>query len=278
MIFLVPKFLLLFGFPIAIAILWQRRVRVHWNILLFALGAFAVNYLWQRLLGPQIPQFVWEVIPPFALPVWMSFYSSWVAVYLIYGLFREGIRWLVLRYAATNVRSWQDGIMFGIAYGSIVMLLRIGNDFFGNLEDMGLFTSTLEFVVVDRSGLSFDEIVVTLNRNYPWWKILFMTWTWGVFWIIFQVGTCLAVVFSVQRRAVLPFLAAVVLYVVYATARTTVTHSSFLNSLFGWLPSNLHLPFFIEIELLNIIFALLCLLLIFLLRKPMATMAVKETP
>ena len=272
MIFLIAKLLLLFGLPIAIAIFWQRRVQAHWNILLFAFGAFAVNYLVQKFLGPVFPLLVDRVMPPIAPPYRMDFYPPWIAVYFISGLFREGTRWLLLRYVATSVRSWQDGIMFGIAYGSIAMLILIGIDVFKSLQDVGLFTPLLERLVAGRSKPSLDEIVVALNQNYFWWKTLFVTWSWGVSLMIFNVGTCLAVVFSVKRRAVLPFLAAVVLYVGYSNSRSVMIHSDFIDLPLGWLPPPLSTILFVELGIF--IFALPCLLLILLLRKPMTN----ETP
>lgn len=267
MIFLIPKLLLLFGLPIVITIFWHRRVNAHWNILLVVFGAFAVNYLLQRFFGPVLTLLVERIIPPIAPPFRMEFYPPWIVFYFISGLWREGIRWLLLRYVATSVRSWQNGIMFGIAYGSIVMLIVMGNVLFGFLKDMGLFMSTFELLVAGRSRPSLNEIVETLNSDFFWWRTLFLTWTWGVSSMIFNVGTCLAVVLSVQRRAVLPFLAAVVLYVLYSNARAVITHSSFVDTRLGWLHSSFSIAFFVELGVF--IFALPCLLLIFLLRKPM---------
>ena len=89
--------------------------------------------------------------------------------------------------------------------------------------------------------------------------------------MIFNVGTCLAVVFSVQRRAILPFLAAVVLYVVYSNAPAVMIHSSFVDMPLGLLPPSLSTTFLVQFWVF--IFVLPCLLLIFLLRKPMTGMA-----
>ena len=147
------------------------------------------------------------------------------------------------------MRSWQDGIMFGIAYGSIVMLIKMGNVIFGFLEDMGLFTSTLELLVAGRSSPSFNEAVGILNSDLFWWSTLFLTWTWGVSSMIFNVGTCLAVVFSVQRRAALPFLAAVVLYVAYANARSVMINTDLidLHVQLGWLTRPISVTLFVEL-------------------------------
>lgn len=273
MFYLILMFLLLFGFPAAAVVLWQRRFRSSWIIALFALIAFAVNYLLQQLANPIYDPISEAIIPLISPPYHMGFFLPWIATYLVAGLIRESVHWLILRYGATvsnsaNLRlSWQDGMMFGIAYGSIIMVLMIGKDIYTSLEFTGLFTPTLELLVAGGSKPSFNEIMETLKNDYHWIRSLLLFLSWGMSSMIFNIGTCLTIVFSVQKKSVIYFLAAVVMYVVYTNARSVMMHSDLVHIQVDWMIQPLVTAYIVELGVLA--FTLPCLLPIFLLRKPM---------
>ena len=268
MIYPIFMLLALFGFPVASVVLCQKLTRSHWNILLFALGAFAVNYLLQQLLDPLFTMFLERAIPRIRLPYQVMGFLPWIVTYFFFGMLREGTRWTILRYAATNVRSWHDGIMFGIAYGSAVMVVMIGQHVYATLEHTGLFTPTLELLVRGGSKPSFNEIVEALRNGYFWQITLLLILAWGVSSMAFNVGTCLAVVFSVQRRSVFYYLAAVALFVVYSSSKLVVLRLGLIGTPPHWLHPLIYNTLVIELGVF--VFALPCLLLVFLLRKPMS--------
>ncbi|MCY4072134.1 MAG: YhfC family glutamic-type intramembrane protease [Chloroflexi bacterium] len=274
MIYLTLMFLLLVGFPVAAVVLWQRRFRSSWTIVLFALVAFAVNFLLQELASPIYNPISEAIIPLISPPYQMAFFLPWIAIYFVGGLIREGVHWLTIRYGATSVRSWRDGMMFGIVYGSIVMVLMLGRDVYKSLEFTGLFTPTLEFLVAGGQKPSFNEIMETLKNDYHWTRSLLLFLSWGMSSMIFNIGTCLIVVFSVQKKSVIYFLAAVVMYVAYTNARSVVMHSDLVNIQVDWMIQPFTTAFVVELGVF--VFALPCLLAIFLLRKPMSVQVAFE--
>ena len=265
MFYLLLIFLLLFGFPVAAVVLWQRRFRSSWIIVLFALIAFAVNFLLQELASPIYDSISEAIVPLIGPPFQMGFFLPWIAIYFVGGLIREGVHWLTIRHGAASVRSWRDGMFFGIAYGSIVMMIMLSKDIYTSLEFTGLFTPTLELLVAGGSKPSFNEIVETLKNDYHWIRSLLLFLSWGMSSMIFNIGTCLIVVFSVRKKSVIYFLVAVVIYVAYTNARSVMMHSDLVNIQVDWMIRPFTTAFVVELGVLA--FTLPCLLAIFLLRK-----------
>ncbi len=55
-----------------------------------------------------------------------AFWINLVALTVSAGLFEEVGRYLVMRYLAKNVRSWREGVMFGVGHGGIEAILLVG--------------------------------------------------------------------------------------------------------------------------------------------------------
>ena len=190
---------LIFVLPVAATVVWQRRSRASWTILLFASAAFAVNSALRLPLDRWLPQ---------AMPFLDADPSGshWPAAFLVmltYGLIREGVRWLTFRYAAANVRAWQEGVMFGLGYACLAVLA----------ENTPLFSElgAAANQVPDPAAEAMPDVPFSV-----WFMptVLFTLYV-GVVQTIFNVGTALAVMFSVRRRDPWLFLAAVLLYAVY---------------------------------------------------------------
>lgn len=243
---LVAKLLLLFGLPVAIGVFWQRRLRTHWNILALASLAFLVYYAAMKLLNPITSQFD-EVLEP--VPGLNHQWEHRIAIQTSLSVMREGIKWLTLRFAteipfiAKRNFSWQDGVMLGITYGCIAMLVSAGS-------------------------LSADIYNQTIALNeFTWQMALIASFRWAVIFMVFNVGTFLIVAFSVQRRAILPFIAAVLWNVLMMNSIPIYLYLAILAIGLGQILR--HVPDLIEIQAGAFVIAMLCLIPIFLLRKPM---------
>ena len=162
----------------------QSRILDYFAIRVRA--AFAVNSAVRIPLGRWLPEAMsfLDVYPSIAHRLW----PAWFLEALIYGLFREGIRWLMFRYAATNVRSLKEGVMFGLGYSCLAVLVEDG-PFFSDLVGMA-------DPVPDSSAEAMPPVPISV------WLIpvVLATLDRGVVLTIFNVGTALTVMFSVQRR------------------------------------------------------------------------------
>lgn len=215
---IVGQLALIISLPAAAAVVWQRRNRASWKISLFAVAAFAVNYavvripLWRELHEALIL----PLSPYLGIMNMNGFLGFWVLEGFVYGLLRIGILWLMFRYAATNIRSWRLAVLFGLCYSSIAVLFRVGEYAYDLVERYDLFQYSLQ-VALSIFGDNFPPL--------RWWEVLLLAGRWAVVLTAFNVGTSLAVLFSVQRRSVLLLLVAVLWYVVYVTSPSFTFHN-----------------------------------------------------
>ena len=239
MIFFLAILSLIFVLPIAATVVWQRRSRASWTILLFALAAFAVNYAVSIPLDRWLPEAMpfLDADPSISPRLWLASFL----VTLTHGLIREGIRWLTFRYAATNVRSWQAGVMFGLGYACLAVLVETTPLF----SDLGAAANQ----VPDSSAETMPDVPLSV-----WFMpVILFTLYVSVVQTIFNVGTALTVMFSVQRRNLWLFLAAVLLYAVYFVLPPIVglyfpeTQVNGFDSPLHWLAVTLPLAFLVAL-------------------------------
>lgn len=245
------KILFLLGLPVTLVFIWRTRTQANWLSLVFGFGAYAVYYLARKPWGQLVPFLLNHIEVYLPRGIW----PYWILIYFIFGLLHVGTRWLILRYLATNVRSWREGVMFGIGFGSIAMLVLVGQQISGLEPDSNLFQTSLV------------ERMTTLSYLFRWWRTLLLAWHWGVSSMVLHVGTSLFVLFSVQRRDARLLLAALMLYVAFFCVPLMVLERFAFDIQVGTLSwRDLYNT---KDVLAHIPVGLLILWLIFRLRKPM---------
>lgn len=251
------KLSLLIALPIAAVVIWQRRTRAHWSILLFGLAAFGFDYLLQSHLDLSTSRItetlaLYPSLSFLLVSSWQGIYPPWILKTLILGLPRESIRWLLFRYAATKMRLWRDGVMFGITY-STTALLKIHQDHLSRqVTELDLYQN------------AFVEAMAALNEVYRWGHVLLHLWNWAVVLTLFNVCTSLLVLVSVQRRKIRYLLAAMGVYIVYANIPRVILQLTVgLQS--AWLEPSWTTV--VSLELARLPLTLLTVWLIFRMRK-----------
>lgn len=216
---LIAKLSLVTALPIATIVVWQKRTNAHWITLLFCVVAFAVNYLAQSYLSETMLDLVsHDAFDP--ILVFIAYHSNakiffpWVLEAFILGLIREGGRWLILRFATTKVRLWQDGILFGIAYSYLALLLRL-EEYFGNISPSHW----------DQIKNSFAEIVNWLNGTYHPLAVWYFPALWIITLLFFNVVTSVLVLASVQQRKIRYLLISIAVYIIYVNAPPAMSDS-----------------------------------------------------
>ncbi len=214
MLLLIAKFSVIIGFPVAFAIFWQRRTQATWACLPIAFGAAAIVFLVKIPLHPVTSAYLTLYFSNPQNPGPHFLYYAVRAV--VYGLNREGIRWLMLRPMVVSVRSWQDGVLFGTCYSIAAILTWLGAEIhrYNTLEELGTFVG----------------MIAAVNESYPWKVVLLMAWESGPPQMIFNVGTSLAVLLSVRRLRAWPFFVAVLFHILPSVASSL----TFMDSLFPW--------------------------------------------
>lgn len=164
--------LLILVFAAGWGVVLSRRFRLSWE--LWGIGALtffisqAVHLpflaLVSRLAYPGGPPRGWEPSPA-------AFFGYAVIVGLLAGLCEEGARYLVLRYWATEARSWRQALMFGAGHGGLEAIL-VGGLMLVN------FLSLLTMRGQDMSAaLPSDKLAqVQAFWETPWWAAFLGTW------------------------------------------------------------------------------------------------------
>ena len=199
---LAAKLLLTLAFPVVVTIVWQSLTRSSWKVLPFALGAYILVHIVIIPVGQLLPYLLRF---SYSNPEWGNF-PYWTASLAIKGLFTEGIQWLILLFVATEVKlfkqgeelSWQEGVLFGLGYGSVGMLTSAGNHFFFLAWDAGVLSSTgpnmPAVFSLFQPGLG-EAAVRPMNELLPWWAILNVTLGFGVTSLV-STGPNMPAVFS----------------------------------------------------------------------------------
>ena len=261
MLFLLLKLSILFGLPIATAIVWRKRTQAQVRTLLFAFVSIAISFVAHLLFDRSVSQLLGHEgnVPGHSPSFYffgMCFTPLWIIHSVIFGLIREGSRWLIFRFAPTKIVSWNDGVLFGIAYSIFALLIMVGEHFYYHTPDL--------------SQYPFFEKMTHVNRFFSWWSTFYFSWQLVFNLLVLNVCTSLAVIASVRKRKMLYLPLAILVYVVYANTPNIVSQvwlnmqadSSYMESL--WL------RFAVE-DLWRLPLAFLTLMLIFRLRKTMST-------
>ncbi|MXY96008.1 MAG: YhfC family intramembrane metalloprotease [Caldilineaceae bacterium SB0664_bin_27] len=250
MIDLAAKFSLIVVPPLVIAVAWQKRTGAAWTTLLFALVAFSVHYFARSPLVKYVSPYFDQMFTPMVLGVFISLYPKW----FIFGLFRACVWWLTFRYVATNVLAWRDGVLFGIAYTTLAILVTLWTLLSQQTTDFGLAPPSI-----------FRKAMI-LKDDFLWMQATILAWNYGVILMAFNVGTSLVILFGVRRRQVWPLLVAALLYILINAspwfALWTSPHIRTGDLSGGWVQNY-------WLEIVKLVASLPAICLILFLRKPL---------
>ena len=232
MLILIAKLLAATSLPLLATVLWKIRSRAAWACAIAALAAIVIYSL------VRIPLWEYVVTTPLLLPEGYQFPPritvQSVAIAFIYGTVRESIQWLIMRFRAAKLITWQDGVLFGFTYAAAAVVPRLIEYFERQLirTAVGLGTTPpvgnqtpFEMIASLRERpleMVIDQIVLAL----PWGAVILLFFQWSIIPMVFNVGTSLAVLYSVRQRKAWPFGAAILCYMT-----VTIASSSGLENL-----------------------------------------------
>ena len=171
-------------------LLWRKRSGASWRGLLFALAAYAAYAVIRIPLEPVL-DFIFDpalggwFFWPAILPYWML---EWLVLFV----FSSGIKWLTLHYLATDLRLWRDGVMLGLGSTIFIILHFLG------------------------------EQILDQPQPFTWFYVFNAIWEWGIVFTTLNVGTSLAIMYSVKRKQARLLVTSIILEVAYPTANRVV--------------------------------------------------------
>ncbi len=254
-IMLVVELALVIGLPVAAATIWRRRSRALWSSLAFG----AITFVLAQFIRLALLQGLALLLNPLALswdPALLTWFNNALLV-LTSGLFEEGARWLIISRLARNVRTWREGVMFGIGHGGIEALLFVG----GSVISALVLTLSAPGILAQLEQLPPEQAAAVRTQldafnALRWWEPLLGAWE-RVPAIVFHVGATLLVLLGLLRRDRRPLLAAMLLHIGFNAIAVVM----------------LHFTGILLTELAITLAALLPLWLVFRLRKPLAAAA-----
>ena len=141
---------------------------------------------------------------------------------LVYGVPREGVRWLVLRYPARSLKTWQEGVFFGLIYTTATSAIQLyelveyelltAANILGTMP-FGATTSKLQ-TIQSLSELPPAKIFKFLNESLQWIEVVPHIMRWNIGAMGLNIGTAVAILYSVRARKAWPFFAALACYVI----------------------------------------------------------------
>ncbi len=110
-------------FPLLVAFVIWRRLRVAWRFFWFGALVFFVTQILIRIPLTQGAQFLLRE----PLQGSQTFLYFWFAVLaLTAGIFEEGGRWLGYRWLVKKDFTWAKGLMYGAGHGGLESMLLVG--------------------------------------------------------------------------------------------------------------------------------------------------------
>lgn len=199
--------------PLLLALWVRRRYGAAWS----SLGWGALTFPLSQLLRIPLLLGTAALVNPYA-EKWdaeLLFWVNFVVLTLTSGLFEEGARYLILRWAAKGVRDWKEGLFYGVGHGGIEAILLVGGAAVSNLvllATVDMVRSQMGQMVPDQATAVAAQIDAVTSLT--WLPIILSIWE-RVVAITFHIGMSLLVLLGVMRRQFRLVLAAMLLHAAF---------------------------------------------------------------
>ncbi|MCP1388682.1 YhfC family intramembrane metalloprotease [Corynebacterium sp. TA-R-1] len=214
------------GAIVGVVVLWlvaKRKLGFRWAALGWGALAFPLSQLARvAVISPLNAGFERFLEPSVAVT------AVTVVLVLSSGLFEESARWVVMRYWAKGVRSWREGVGFGLGHGGIEAILLMGNAMVSNVAMLQFGDVVREQVARtgDTKALeALDSQVELLNTIG--FTLVAMGWYERILAIIFHVAMSVLILRAVRERKWQLWLLAVLLHIAFNTVAVTLAPVSY---------------------------------------------------
>jgi len=199
--------------PLLLALWIRRRYGAAWS----SLGWGALTFPLSQLLRIPLLLGTAALVNPYA-EKWdaeLLFWVNFVVLTLTSGLFEEGGRYLILRWAAKGVRDWKDGLFYGVGHGGIEAILLVGGAAISNI----VLLATVDIVRSQMGQMAPAQAAAVAAQidavtSLTWLPIFLSVWERAVA-ITFHIGMSLLVLLGVMRRRFRLVLAAMLLHAAF---------------------------------------------------------------
>lgn len=188
---------LMIALPLAVGWWWARRWGARWGVFFAGGVTFIASQVahipfnsW--VLNPLLTHFGWDPVSDIMARYWVAILFGLSA-----GVFEEVARYLAYRFWMKDVRSWREGVFFGLGHGGVEAIIL------GALAGLALYAA-LAFQSTDFEALEPDQLqAITLQFEAywasPWFEVL-LGFVERVFALMMHVSLALLVLQVFLRR------------------------------------------------------------------------------
>ncbi len=251
--------LAMIALPLALAVLFVKRLKVEWRLFLVGAATFIASQIGHI---PFNSFFLPRVFTRLGLSVQQTGFpliGAALVVGLSAGVFEEGARYLVYRIWLRKERSWREALMFGLGHGGAEAIIFGGLATYGLIQAIALRGADLSSLV------SADRVAETAAQLEAYWTLPWYGALLGaverMFALAIQISLAVLMLQAFTRRQVRWGIAAVLWH--------TLVDASALFAIQSWGVYNT--------EGLMAVAAIISLVIIFMLRDILSD-AVESTP
>lgn len=240
--------LLMIGMPLALAVYLTRRFHLGWRLFWIGAATFVLSQVGHIPFNALLTLLFQRHILAFP-PGDKTIYNA-IVLGLSAGVFEETARYLVYRFWARDARSWHKGIMFGLGHGGAEAIILGFLVMFAFLQ-MVAYRSIDIATIVPASQVELARQQIAQYWSAPWYTTLYGALE-RAFTIPTQIALAVLVLQAFTRKQFFWYILAVLYHaVIDATSVLALPRlgAEGTEALVGG-------------------FALISLLIIFLLRKP----------
>lgn len=221
---LVAQMIVVLVGPLLLALWIRRRFGAAWS----SLGWGALTFPLSQLLRIPLLLGVAALVNPLA-EQWnpdLLFWVNFVLLTLTSGLFEEGARYLILRWAAKGVRDWKEGLMYGAGHGGIEAILIVGGATISNL----VLLLTADSVLAQLGQMPAEQAAAVIAQveavqALTWLPVALSIWERAIA-ITVHIGLSLLVLLGVIRHNFRLVLAAMLIHAAFNGAALLVLRFS----------------------------------------------------
>ncbi len=208
LLFMVLSLLLIFLFPISLAVYMYKKHRISLKALFIGAAVFIVFQLLTR-----IPLLSVLSSQPWYQPLAQNLLFSAVIIGgLTAGLFEEVGRYLGFRFTLKNELSWKNGIAFGIGHGGIEAIVLIGLTYINNIVwSIMINNGTFDSAIAPQIGVEMANHLKHLLIATPPTDFL-LAGLERVFAVTSHIAFSLIVLYGVMKRKSIYVLYAILLH------------------------------------------------------------------
>lgn len=157
--------LAMMGLPLALAVLFVKRLKVEWRLFLVGAVTFIASQIGHI---PFNAFFLPGIFTRLGLSMQQTGYrlvGAALVVGLSAGVFEEGARYLVYRFWLRNERSWREALMFGLGHGGAEAIIFGGLAIYALIQAIALRSADLA------SFVAADQVAQTASQLEAFWAL-----------------------------------------------------------------------------------------------------------